>query len=153
MGKLYICNGDCAKIFAGDHLESASPADPTFWVIHPTLERLLHAKLMAGGFKSESWATDVKNDYVCDKPSCYDVINDEFGYHDYCCYGHFEDSQLLNAITGDRFTFVGETNADILKATDPRRKDYSMPYIYDKFTWDHCKDQDIVALFIRLIYW
>eukprot|EP01034_Spumella_vulgaris_P037635 gene37635-46430_t len=38
----FICDGgDGGRIFPGDHLESASPADPSFWVIHPTLERLL----------------------------------------------------------------------------------------------------------------
>jgi hypothetical protein len=42
----FICNGDASKIFSGDHLESASPADPSFWVIHPTLERLFLAKLI-----------------------------------------------------------------------------------------------------------
>lgn len=49
----------------GDHIESASPADPSFWVIHPTLERLLHAKLLSGGFADESWAVDQTNDFVC----------------------------------------------------------------------------------------
>eukprot|EP01038_Epipyxis_sp_PR26KG_P004980 gene4980-6963_t len=134
----FICNGSGAKIFAGDHLESASPADPTFWVIHPTLERLLHAKLMSGGFANEEWASDVKNDYVCDKAKCYDSSTGVFDYYESCCYGHFENSQLLDALSGDRNTYFGLTNGDVLKATDPRRTDYSMPYIYDSFTWDHC---------------
>jgi Common central domain of tyrosinase len=51
----FVCEGDGAKIFGGDHIESSSPADPSFWVIHPTLERLLHAKLMSGGFDDETW--------------------------------------------------------------------------------------------------
>ena len=44
----FICTGDGYKLFGGDHLEAASPADPSFWPIHPTLERLLQAKYMAG---------------------------------------------------------------------------------------------------------
>ena len=40
------------QVFVGDHLESATAVDPSFWEIHPTMERLLHAKLMAGGFAS-----------------------------------------------------------------------------------------------------
>lgn len=39
--KDFICTGDGYKVFGGDHLESASPADPSFWVIHPALERML----------------------------------------------------------------------------------------------------------------
>jgi len=27
----WLCEGEAYKVFAGDHLESASPADPSFW--------------------------------------------------------------------------------------------------------------------------
>ena len=27
----FICGGDAARVFAGDHSESASPSDPSFW--------------------------------------------------------------------------------------------------------------------------
>ena len=36
----------------GDHLESASPIDPSFWPIHPTLERLWQFKKLAGAFST-----------------------------------------------------------------------------------------------------
>ena len=39
----------------GDHLESASPLDPSFWPVHPTLERLWQFKKMAGLFDDETW--------------------------------------------------------------------------------------------------
>jgi hypothetical protein len=58
---VYVATGG----LSGDHIESASPADPSFWVIHPTLERLLHAKLLSGGFADESWAADQIDDFVC----------------------------------------------------------------------------------------
>lgn len=35
----WLCTGDSYKVFVGDHLESASPSDPSFWPIHPNLER------------------------------------------------------------------------------------------------------------------
>eukprot|EP01038_Epipyxis_sp_PR26KG_P015305 gene15305-20622_t len=143
--KEFICTGNGAKIFAGDHLESASPADPSFWVVHPTLERLLQAKFMSGGFATEKWTTNPKTEYVCDKPKCYDSVTGVRDYYDYCCYGHFEDSRLLNAITGDRFSYFGPTNGEVLKSVDPRREDYSAPYIYDQFSWSHCSD-DFVGL-------
>ena len=41
----FVCDGDGYKVFAGDHLESASAADPSFWPIHPTLDRLLQVTL------------------------------------------------------------------------------------------------------------
>jgi hypothetical protein len=138
----FICYGDAGKIFSGDHLESASPADPSFWVIHPTLERLTHAKLMAGGFLDETWATDPVNDQVCDKSECYDST---YGYKDYwdnCCYGHYEFDKVLDFTTGNRSNHYGATNAATLQATDPRKATYSMPYIYDSFSWEHCSDSD-----------
>lgn len=59
----FICDPSqgASKVFPGDHLESASSADPSFWPIHPTLERLLQAKHMAHGFTSVDWPTDVED--------------------------------------------------------------------------------------------
>lgn len=39
----------------GDQLESASPMDPSFWPIHPTIERLYMLKKLRGYFSDESW--------------------------------------------------------------------------------------------------
>lgn len=147
----FICGGDGGAIFTGDHLESSSAADPSFWVIHGSLERLLHAKMLAGGFESNDWATDPSIDYVCERSTCY---NDMLGYKiaaDSCCYGHYERDQMLDAVTGDRWSYIGETNYEILSATNASSKSYSMPYIYDKLSWSHCSDaSDIDSLLLRL---
>lgn len=134
----FVCSGDAYRIYPGDHIESASPADPSFWVVHPTLERLLQARLMVGGFDDETWPSDPVTDFVCSGASCLqDGVKD---YHATCCDGHFADSQLLNAITGQRFEYYGPTNLAVLTATDPRSAmHYSMPYVYDSFSWSHCK--------------
>lgn len=143
----FFCGGDAGKIFSGDHLESSSPADPSFWVIHPTLERLFHAKLMSGGFVDSSWPTDQKESYVCSKAKCY--VNNVFAYHSECCYGHYENDAMYDAINGDKASFVGPTNSEIMKGTDPQLATYSMPYIYDEFSWSHC-DVDFDELLSRL---
>ena len=31
----------------------------------------------------------------------------------FCCYGHYEDSRLLNAISGQKFDFFGPSNAEV----------------------------------------
>lgn len=36
--------------------------------------------------------------------------------------------------------YYGPTNREVLLATDPRYETYSMPYIYDSFTWSHCSE-------------
>ena len=70
----FVCTGDGYKIFSGDHLESASPADPSFWPIHGNLERILQARYLSGGFPDFDWPTVAEGkaigttNYVCDKP-------------------------------------------------------------------------------------
>lgn len=66
-------------MFSGDNYESASPVDPVFWLIHPPLERLLHVKLMGGGFEDEVWHTDPVTQTVCDFAQCYDDSTGVFG--------------------------------------------------------------------------
>ena len=134
----FICGGAGSLIFGGDHLESASPADPSFWPIHPTSERLIQAKYMAGGFASDAWPTDALGEYVCNKVSCYDSDVGDFVLSDDCCYGHFQFDQMFDAPNNDRETKVGPTNDDIHRWTNPTKDSYAMPYIYDSFTWDHC---------------
>jgi hypothetical protein len=141
----FMCNGDAGKVFTGDHLESASTADPSFWVMHPTLERLLHAKLMTGGFENEQWAADHVHDYICNRPKCYNETTHLKDYYDECCYGHNEEDRLLDAISANRYVKVGPTNAEMIRGTDPRTSYYTMPYIYDQFVWDHC-DEDFDSL-------
>lgn len=137
------------KIFGGDHLESSSPQDPSFWPIHPTLERVLHAKLMAGGFLNNTWANDVINEYVCDKGSCLDTKTSEFGYWEGCCYGHylgdklldpFSDAYNISSALDERVSYTGPTNQEIIEGTDPTSDSYSMTYIYDNVNWNHCND-------------
>jgi hypothetical protein len=120
-------------------LESASPGDPSFWPIHPTLERLLQAKYMSGTFSNLEWPKNAKKDYVCDKSYCYD---DElgFGYWDDCCYGHYEYDQMLDAASGSRYQGYGLTNKHIHDATNPAYANYSMSYIYSDFNWNHCEN-------------
>jgi len=138
----FVCTGDGAKIFSGDHLESASPADPSFWVIHPTLDRLLQAKFMAGGFSDETWATDAENDYVCNKAECYEDSYSARGYYAECCYGHYENDKMLDFVSGNRSQHTGWTNGRVVKALDPRSSgEYSMNYVYDSFSWGHCSAQ------------
>lgn len=138
----FICNGNGYKIFVGDHLESASPMDPSFWPIHPTQDRLLQLKYMSGGFDDFSWPTEATRTgaYVCNHAKCYDysIYGSEKDYYDFCCEGHFEESQIYDFVKGDRSQGYGPTNREILDAIDPTSKSYSVPYIYGSFKWDHC---------------
>jgi len=136
----FICYGNGHKIFVGDHVESASPADPSFWPIHPSLERLLQAKYISGGFSDESWSNDPTESYVCDKSQCYE--DGEYDWHEECCYGHYKNDQLLDFVNGDKGSGFGPTNKEIMSNTEASSSSYAMPYIYDSFKWSHCTEQD-----------
>jgi len=134
----FVCSGNGHKVFSGDQLEAASPSDPSFWPIHPNLERLYHAKMMSGGFMTSDWPTDVTE--ICDKSKCYEDEYGAKGYYDQCCAGHFEDSQLLDFVSGDAYSGWGYTNREMLTMSNPNTDDYMLPYIYDDFSWNHCEE-------------
>jgi len=134
----FICSGNGYKIVVGAHMESASAADPSFWPVHPTQERLLHLFLIASHVEQWKWPSNSELDYVCGTAECYDDVTDTYGYRESCCYGHYEDDQLLDYITGDDTKYVGATNKETLAASNPLLDSYSVPYVYDSFQFDHC---------------
>lgn len=143
----FICTGGAHKIFVGDHLESASPADPSFWPIHPAQDRLVQARYSNGGFWDYEWPTlGTATDYVCNHFQCYDDETLELKVNDVsCCYGHYENDRLY--MPGDRNTLLGDTNHKVMKGIDASSDKYDMPYIYDSFKWDHCGDMfDVESL-------
>ena len=132
----FVCSGDAFKIYVGDHLESASPSDPSFWPVHPNQERLLQLKYASGGFQDNEWPSDAES--VCDKDSCYESRYGTKDAHVECCYGHYSDDQLLNFVDGDVDTGYGPTNSETMAGTDSTSTAYSMTYIYDDYLFSHC---------------
>ena len=123
------------QVFVGDHLESASTYDPSFWPMHPTLERLVQLKYMGRMMLSWTWPTEAHA--VCDKSNC--VVDGVFGTYPQCCYGHYEGDQMLDFTSGNTNSYVGPTNGQTMLDTDPTSDGYAMPYVYDHFAWDHCE--------------
>mmetsp|Transcript_16903 Transcript_16903/g.58236 ORF Transcript_16903/g.58236 Transcript_16903/m.58236 type:complete len:648 (-) Transcript_16903:69-2012(-) len=138
---------------SGDHASLA--LDPSFWPIHPAVERVYMFRLLHGGFSNESWtATD---DAPCSKggpmrahpgdaaDACYrpDRKNasappDEW-VGDGCCYGHRERDGWYEAFphkTG------GIENQEMLGLLDVRTRgpfvDRGAP-VYHHLRWDHCE--------------
>lgn len=150
----FLCTGNGYRVFVGDHLESASPLDPSFWPIHPTQERLLQLKYMVTGFPDDTvWPTTAteKGVWVCNHNQCsnYKDSSAEKDYYSECCRGHYEYDRLMDFTTFNRSLSYGDSNHDILAAADPRA-DYSLPYIYSNFYMNHC-DQDLNSLISDLM--
>ena len=136
----FICMGNGTLTFFGDNRESASCSDPSFWPIHPTLDRALQAKLLAGGFESMHWpnTTDSDANTLCFRHTCF--VDDVEGDFYECCIGHYEDDAFPDWVQGNLTPGVGLTNKQYLEQTDATSANYAMPYIYDGFSWSHCGD-------------
>lgn len=108
----------------GDSLESASPYDPTFWPIHPTVERLFIWRMM-NGFEDTHWKEN----------SAWSVKGFKDGY----CWGHNE----MDVLTWPNYLYdqtgpIGPfTNRDVWDILNPSTQ--KAPYIYDNFEWVHCE--------------
>jgi len=118
-----------AGTLIGDQLESASPADPLFWPMHPTVERLLFWKFLKGGFDNYDWPED-KN-YV---GAVYGNVKGAL------CHGHYPHDILPFPVNMDDGDEIPEryTNLQMLKISDPSSADFILPYVYDDYTWPHC---------------
>ena len=136
----------CAIGTVGEMYTSASPTDPTFWVVHPNLERLLMRKrLYFDGF-DETWGyarnarTASDTGLVCD----WSAVDRE---HDAdcapgICPGHGADDALpFRGLFGDNATV---SNAAFYAATHPL--DAALPYAYDALHWAACGAASPLAL-------
>ncbi|CBJ33496.1 tyrosinase [Ectocarpus siliculosus] len=135
------CNGEVGM---GESSQSSSPLDPTFWSMHPTMERLLVFKLLAGTFTDYSWPDEVGTWVGMDGVE-YDVI---ISTRSDTCNGHrgsdiFPYDIMTDVIT-PQFTFYGKKapntmkNRMLIKLFDPSEN--ALPFIYDNFEWSHCSE-------------
>ena len=106
----------------GDSLESASPADVSFWPTHPTVDRLFQWRRLNG--MDLTWPDNM----------AWSVEGTRIAY----CRGHNEHDTLPFAglFESEHTTY---TNKELLHLTDPSND--KSPYIYDNFEWPHCVDE------------
>mmetsp|Transcript_6809 Transcript_6809/g.8159 ORF Transcript_6809/g.8159 Transcript_6809/m.8159 type:complete len:718 (-) Transcript_6809:54-2207(-) len=107
----------------GDMNAASSTFDPSFWPIHPTIDRIAFAVRLgrrASGLSFDSTWPDGASP----------------------CYGHnashiqpFTYAQLFG---GENHTFL--TNMDLYRLFDPTNLAH-LPYLYDSYEWSHCNEQ------------
>ena len=117
-----LCN---TGTIPGDQLEAASPVDPTFWPIHPTIDRLFQWKKLQSNFGSEAWESPLGANLTkycqiggCEGHHAYDILPFEI-------YAMNSDSR--------QFEYVKMSNAELLDAANPT--DSKLSYVYDNFQW------------------
>ena len=151
-------------VYEGDMLESASPADPLFWVIHPTIERVLQLKLQdysdvppeyqqgkLGNTKFQSFDKSKESVWEWLDYSKYTFgigENTVFPSEAYKCRGHAStDDAMPNGGPGkylpgflERADFNKDgmvSNMEYMNAIDPNDP-MSVDYVYDTLEWAHC---------------
>lgn len=114
----YVC--DVGVI--GDMFQATSSNDITFWVLHPTIERLWHV-LRLNEYRGllpnfdENW------------PS-YNISAS--------CIGHgYNDATFLSNLFSTYNTTDVYTNSELYALLHPAND--SLPYIYDSLRWSHCE--------------
>ena len=117
-----MCQGGFAVV--GDQLSASSPFDPSFWVVHPSIERLwMWKKLQTSAtlfrsFADEAWPT--KGAAMVEG-----------------CTGHaaHDDVPFVERRSdGSERRFY--TNQELYQLFDPMNPE--LPYLYDNFDWGHC---------------
>jgi hypothetical protein len=115
----------------GDMFAATSAADPTFWVLHPNMERLWQWSRMNDGYEFEGW------------PEA-----DEAYFHEGACYGHnehdlldfeyglFGETDLSDRLAGGMP--LQYTAGELYHLIDPLKG--NLNYVYDHFDWDHCEE-------------
>lgn len=140
----------------GEMIESASPADIMFWVIHPTLERLLSAKRLGANFADQSinkWTTAEETWYSF---SYFSLAENENAYWPdaYTCTGHnATDPALPSSLPWlDGFETIADTDGDgtitnweYYVAIDPNNVN-GVDYVFDTFDWDHCTSKTTLKI-------
>jgi Common central domain of tyrosinase len=136
----------------GDMLESASPADILFWVIHPTIERLLQAKRLytvsqIGNTSFTKWSKPQQETWL--QYSFYDLKEGENAFHpgNYTCRGHAAgDPALASVLQMTDIIYTNDldgdgvlTNLEFYEALDPNEMNNN-DYVFDNFDWDHCNE-------------
>ena len=110
---------------SGDQLEAGSPSDPSFWTIHPTVDRLLQFKHITNEFANEDWGNVGGTTNYCTTGES--------------CTGHHVDDLVpfkIRVLLEGNYTDTYLTNTDLYTYSHP--ENYALPYIYDNFDWDHC---------------
>lgn len=110
----------CDPGHIGSMFQATSSNDVTFWVLHPTLDRLWHWKRLGNDSSfDESWDA----------------------YH--TCYGHNpDDLQPFQGLFGEDYddddlgTARFYSNMQLYNLLHPENEDN--PYVYDNFEWPHC---------------
>ena len=117
------------KTVLGDAIDAGGVNDPTFWPIHPTVERLYQFKDLVKPMTDKSWPANGSS--VCAqtwKTNCK-------AHHAY------DKVAFLALLRNDEGNYMLSlpTNQEFLHKMTPTSGEYAMSYVYENFRWPHCE--------------
>jgi len=141
-----------SSMFEGD-LVSSSVSDPLFWIMNPTIQRLVTAKRVTstnnkmGALPFDPLIVSDKDQWL-DSQYNFGSNESKFDEEDNRCVGHAADDPALPEDISLPYTDAVERVADvdgdgiisnweILSALDPMDIDGN-DYVFENFEWSHC---------------
>merc|ERR1712196_140956 len=127
----------------GENVESASPADPVFWMIHQILDRMITLKRLAEVNEGVSFGT-MGTILPFEDTSWLDYSY--YSNEEYPCEGHGMFDAVISASVPlpQKIIELGDDNRDgvlsnieFYEVSDPITGD-GLDYIFADFKWDHC---------------
>ena len=140
--KAFFCD---TKAVLGDAIDAGGANDPTFWPIHPPLERLYQYKDLVKPLKVRHWPTGGEKNGEKDGASTTDddyIPCYSMWYSSKCESHHAFDKVAFEAnMRNDDGNYVPSvpTNHMFLHAMTPGGGNYRMSYVYENFIWEHCE--------------
>lgn len=121
----------------GDAMNSGATADPSFWVIHPNVDRLFQHRRMLGFTGLDVWPHGNKTD-----STFYWGV----GASSASCWGHQpNDTMIWNDLFVDDSNINSKyyTISELFEKMDAHAGKNT--YVYDNFQWEHCTSEGIPA--------
>mmetsp|Transcript_15798 Transcript_15798/g.20250 ORF Transcript_15798/g.20250 Transcript_15798/m.20250 type:complete len:660 (-) Transcript_15798:367-2346(-) len=143
-----ILDALCNPGFVGEMYTSASPNDPLFWIIHPTIERVWFWKKLNSDlvpYKDE-WGYKYGRDpsdtgTVCHWEKVQGLEMPDCQKEDCPGKGEFDEISFSNFIGTDNKYY---TNREYLDFAVPTNID--LPYTYDNFQFSYCDEENETSI-------
>ncbi len=118
--------------FPGDHVAGGSAYDPSFFLVHGTVQRYYHYKQLTTPVEL-SWA-NASTACFPEAGSCYTGLNETVESNETCCSGHLQFSQYYSDAT--LLNMEGPTNQAMMEMVDPLDPDTDT--VFQHLNWSHC---------------
>jgi len=129
------------KTILGDGIDAGGANDPTFWTIHPSLDRLYQYKNLVNPMKDMYWPNGGAPAWS--KSSIDNTACSTFPYPSKCASHHASEKIAFKIDTLKEDGGYSESfpsNIELLQMMSPAG-DYRLSYIYENFRYAHCKSE------------